>query len=138
MTHITISLAEIFSCGRISRTFQPPVRRVTAQRGAAINQSLSALSNVITALAKAETERGQVTYRDSKLTYLLSDSLGRNSVTLMIACLSPKLDNIDESLSAQRFAQRTEAAAAQRHHSVRANKATSEHPFTPEMALHAP
>ena len=79
------------------------------KEGAAINQSLSALSNVITALVKPETERGHVPYRDSKLTYLLSDSLGGNSVTLMIACLSPTLKNIDESLSTLRFAQRAKA-----------------------------
>ncbi|KAI8891934.1 kinesin motor domain-containing protein, partial [Globomyces pollinis-pini] len=56
------------------------------KEGAAINQSLSCLGNVINALSTGSTH---VPYRDSKLTYLLSDSLGGNSITLLIACLTP-------------------------------------------------
>jgi hypothetical protein len=52
------------------------------KEGAAINQSLSALGNVINALTSSN--RAHVPYRDSKLTYLLSDSLGGNSLTLMV------------------------------------------------------
>ena len=71
-----------------------------------INLSLSTLGNVINALCKPERERGHVPYRDNKLTYLLSDSLGGNSLTLMICCLSPVAYNYDESLSTLRFAER--------------------------------
>jgi hypothetical protein len=74
------------------------------KEGSAINQSLSALGNVINALSAKE--RGHVPYRDSKLTYLLSDSLGGNSLTLMIACLSPAAFNYEESISTLRFAER--------------------------------
>ncbi|KAI8818472.1 P-loop containing nucleoside triphosphate hydrolase protein [Fimicolochytrium jonesii] len=73
------------------------------KEGSAINQSLSCLGNVINALT---TSTKHVPYRDSKLTYLLSDSLGGNSLTLMITCVTPTLVNYDESLSTLRFAER--------------------------------
>ncbi|TPX64118.1 hypothetical protein SpCBS45565_g06087 [Spizellomyces sp. 'palustris'] len=73
------------------------------KEGSAINQSLSSLGNVINALT---TGARHVPYRDSKLTYLLSDSLGGNSLTLMITCVTPTLANHDESLSTLRFAER--------------------------------
>lgn len=47
-----------------------------------------------------------ISYRDSKLTRLLQDSLGGNSVTLMIACVSPADYNLDETLSTLRYADR--------------------------------
>lgn len=49
---------------------------------------------------------GHISYRDSKLTRLLQDSLGGNSVTLMIACVSPADYNMDETLSTLRYADR--------------------------------
>ncbi|TPX60236.1 hypothetical protein PhCBS80983_g01905 [Powellomyces hirtus] len=73
------------------------------KEGSAINQSLSCLGNVINALT---TNTKHVPYRDSKLTYLLSDSLGGNSLTLMITCVTPTQINHDESLSTLRFAER--------------------------------
>lgn len=54
--------------------------------GSQINKGLFALSNVISALNE---NKGHIPYRDSKLTQLLQDSLGGNSITLMIACVSP-------------------------------------------------
>ena len=73
------------------------------KEGSLINQSLSSLGNVINALA---TNAANVPYRDSKLTYLLSDSLGGNSVTLVIACITPIRAAYEESLSTLRFAER--------------------------------
>ena len=71
----------------------------------AINLSLSALGNVINALAKSR--KGQhIPYRDSKLTRLLQESLGGNARTVMIATLSPADDNYDESLSTLQYASR--------------------------------
>ncbi|VDM22226.1 unnamed protein product [Hydatigera taeniaeformis] len=69
-----------------------------------INLSLSALGNVISALVDANARH--VPYRDSKLTRLLQDSLGGNTKTLMIACLSPADNNYDETLSTLRYANR--------------------------------
>ncbi|KAM3173230.1 hypothetical protein ACTXT7_012916 [Hymenolepis weldensis] len=69
-----------------------------------INLSLSALGNVISALVDANTRH--VPYRDSKLTRLLQNSLGGNTKTLMIACLSSADNNYDETLSTLRYANR--------------------------------
>ncbi|KAI9353703.1 P-loop containing nucleoside triphosphate hydrolase protein [Obelidium mucronatum] len=77
------------------------------KEGSQINQSLSALGNVISALTSpTKTAKQHIPYRDSKLTYLLSDSLGGNALTLMITCCSPTAKNYSESLSTLRFAER--------------------------------
>ncbi|XP_068724675.1 osmotic avoidance abnormal protein 3-like [Montipora capricornis] len=69
-----------------------------------INLSLSALGNVISALVDGKSSH--IPYRDSKLTRLLQDSLGGNTKTLMVACLSPADNNYDETLSTLRYANR--------------------------------
>ena len=69
-----------------------------------INLSLSALGNVISALVDSKSKH--IPYRDSKLTRLLQDSLGGNTKTLMVACLSPADNNYDETLSTLRYANR--------------------------------
>jgi len=69
-----------------------------------INLSLSALGNVISALVDGRSVH--IPYRDSKLTRLLQDSLGGNTKTLMIACLSPADNNYEETLSTLRYANR--------------------------------
>ncbi|KAM7349272.1 kinesin-like protein 3A isoform 2-T2 [Cochliomyia hominivorax] len=75
------------------------------KEGVKINQGLLALGNVISALGDGKGA-GFVRYRDSKLTRLLQDSLGGNSVTLMIACVSPADYNVAETLSTLRYADR--------------------------------
>ena len=69
-----------------------------------INLSLSALGNVISALVNEKSKH--IPYRASKLTRLLQDSLGGNSRTLMIACVSPGDNNYGETLSTLRYANR--------------------------------
>ena len=69
-----------------------------------INKSLSALGDVIQAQAN---KRGHVPYRNSQLTYLLQDSLGGNSKTLMIAQVSPTSFNSDETYCTLEFSSRT-------------------------------
>lgn len=69
-----------------------------------INLSLSALSNVISALVDVKTTH--VPYRDSKLTRLLQDSLGGNSKTVMVANIGPAGYNYDETLTTLRYASR--------------------------------
>ena len=78
------------------------------KEGCAINQSLSALGNVISALAeKSGGKKGVfIPYRSSKLTRLLQDALGGNSKTIMIAALSPADVNYDETLSTLKYADR--------------------------------
>lgn len=70
------------------------------KEAASINLSLSALGNVISALAAGNGRH--VPYRDSKLTRLLRDSLGGNARTLMVACVSPCDLDADETLSTLR------------------------------------
>jgi len=79
----------------------------TLKEGANINKSLSALGNVINALV--ENSKGKSTfvpYRNSKLTRVLQESLGGNSITAMLAALSPAGSNFDESLSTLKYANR--------------------------------
>ncbi|KAG3099866.1 Kinesin-like protein [Phytophthora idaei] len=72
-----------------------------------INKSLSALGNVILGLSEQSVGKHRhVHYRDSKLTFLLKDSLGGNSRTFMVATISPAEDSAFETLSTLKFAQR--------------------------------
>eukprot|EP00562_Extubocellulus_spinifer_P020182 CAMPEP_0178588094 /NCGR_PEP_ID=MMETSP0697-20121206/26830_1 /TAXON_ID=265572 /ORGANISM="Extubocellulus spinifer, Strain CCMP396" /LENGTH=1481 /DNA_ID=CAMNT_0020224381 /DNA_START=164 /DNA_END=4609 /DNA_ORIENTATION=+ len=68
-----------------------------------INKSLSALGNVMEAL---DRKAKHVPYRDSKLTYLLQDSLGGNSRTMMVVNVSPTNDSYDETACSLQFATR--------------------------------
>ncbi|KAF7468575.1 Hypothetical predicted protein [Marmota monax] len=69
-----------------------------------INKSLSALGNVISALA--EGTKSYVPYRDSKMTRILQDSLGGNCRTTMFICCSPSSYNDAETKSTLMFGQR--------------------------------
>jgi hypothetical protein len=73
--------------------------------GVNINKGLLALGNVIVALSSGNTNT-HVPYRDSKITRILKDSLGGNSMTVMIACVSPADSNFEETLNTLRFASR--------------------------------
>ncbi|UYV60220.1 KIF21B [Cordylochernes scorpioides] len=78
-----------------------------AREGISINCGLLALGNVISALAdRSRSKTAHVPYRDSKLTRLLQDSLGGNSQTLMIACISPCDRDFMETLNTLRYANR--------------------------------
>uniref|UniRef100_A0A8D3E6H2 Kinesin motor domain-containing protein n=1 Tax=Scophthalmus maximus TaxID=52904 RepID=A0A8D3E6H2_SCOMX len=72
----------------------------------AINRGLLSLGNVISALGDESKKNTFVPYRDSKLTRLLQDSLGGNSHTLMIACISPADSNMEETINTLRYADR--------------------------------
>jgi len=80
----------------------------TLKEGANINKSLSALGNVINALVEqAKGKKGVfIPYRNSKLTRVLQESLGGNSVTFMLAALSPAACNFEETLSTLKYANR--------------------------------
>uniref|UniRef100_A0A670HSS0 Kinesin-like protein n=1 Tax=Podarcis muralis TaxID=64176 RepID=A0A670HSS0_PODMU len=69
-----------------------------------INKSLSALGNVISALA--EGTKTHVPYRDSKMTRILQDSLGGNCRTTIVICCSPSIFNEAETKSTLMFGQR--------------------------------
>ena len=83
------------------------------KEGAHINKSLVTLGSVISALAEASSQKAgsassskHIPYRDSTLTWLLKDSLGGNSKTIMIATISPADVNHNETLSTLRYANR--------------------------------
>lgn len=70
------------------------------KEGISINSGLHALGNVISALGDPAKARSttHIPYRDSKLTRLLQDSLGGNSWTLFVACVSPTEFNLSETI----------------------------------------
>ncbi|XP_060526968.1 chromosome-associated kinesin KIF4A-like [Cylas formicarius] len=76
----------------------------TFKEGVNINKGLFVLGNVINCLGNNKSQQSFVPYRDSNLTRLLKDSLGGNSMLLMIACVSPADYNLEETLSTLRYA----------------------------------
>uniref|UniRef100_A0A0E0MP56 Kinesin motor domain-containing protein n=1 Tax=Oryza punctata TaxID=4537 RepID=A0A0E0MP56_ORYPU len=77
------------------------------KEAANINKSLSTLGLVIMSLVdQAHGKQRHVPYRDSRLTFLLQDSLGGNSKTMIIANVSPSVCSASETLSTLKFAQR--------------------------------
>ena len=74
------------------------------KEGININKSLLTLGKVIAALSEETKKNNFVPYRESKLTRILQDSLGGNSRTTMIACVSPAADNYDETLNTLKYA----------------------------------
>ncbi|XP_037323979.2 kinesin family member 4 [Pungitius pungitius] len=76
------------------------------KEGISINRGLLSLGNVISALGDESKKTSFVPYRDSKLTRLLQNSLGGNSHTLMIACISPADSNMEETINTLRYADR--------------------------------
>ena len=75
----------------------------TMKEGISINVGLLALGNVINALGLSKPH---VPYRQSKLTRLLSDALGGNSMTHFIACVSPREEDVFETVSTLKYANR--------------------------------
>ncbi|GAA0144720.1 microtubule binding motor protein [Lithospermum erythrorhizon] len=100
-----LHLVDLAGSERAKRTGADGMR---LREGIHINKGLLALGNVISALGdeKKRKEGGHVPYRDSKLTRLLQDSLGGNSKTVMIACVSPADTNAEETLNTLKYANR--------------------------------
>lgn len=100
-----LHLVDLAGSERAKRTGADGLR---LKEGIHINKGLLALGNVISALGdeKKRKEGGHVPYRDSKLTRLLQDSLGGNSKTVMIACVSPADSNAEETLNTLKYANR--------------------------------
>ncbi|KAF1322158.1 Kinesin motor domain containing protein, partial [Globisporangium splendens] len=123
-----LALADLAGSERIDKT---GATGITLQESIGINKSLFVLRQVIQALSEDSSnnseeqreistavkskairgERAYIPYRDSKLTSLLKYSLGGNSLTLMIACLSPSDAHFDENLSTLVYASKAQCIA---------------------------
>lgn len=79
-----------------------------AREGISINAGLAALGKVISQLSSRQ-QGAHVSYRDSRLTRLLQDSLGGNAITYMIACVTPAEFHLSETLNTVQYAQRARA-----------------------------
>ncbi|RMZ95929.1 kinesin KIF13A [Brachionus plicatilis] len=100
-----ISLVDLAGSEKVSKT---GVEGDRLREGCNINKSLHTLGQVISALAdsSSKTKQKHIPYRDSVLTWLLKDSIGGNSKTVMISAISPSMDNYEETLSTLRYADR--------------------------------
>lgn len=96
----SLHLIDLAGSERLKKTGAEGKRK---EEGVQINLGLLALGNVISSLSD---NLQHIPYRDSKLTRILKDSLGGNSHTLMIACVSPADTNFEESLNTLRYADR--------------------------------
>ncbi|XP_070356521.1 kinesin-like protein KIFC3 isoform X7 [Equus asinus] len=95
-----LNLVDLAGSERVGKSGAEGSRLREAQH---INKSLSALGDVIAAL---RSRQGHVPFRNSKLTYLLQDSLSGDSKTLMVVQVSPVEKNTSETLYSLKFAER--------------------------------
>ena len=101
-----MALVDLAGSEKVSKTGAEGFR---LKEGCNINKSLSTLGMVISILAENTGNKNKskhVPYRDSVLTWLLKDSLGGNSKTVMISTISTSSDNYEETLSTLRYADR--------------------------------
>ena len=99
-TQACLHLIDLAGSERVSRSEATGERLKEAQH---INKSLSALGDVISALA---SKQSHIPYRNSKLTFLLADSLKDNAKVLMLSHIAPEEDNCSETVSTLHFATR--------------------------------
>lgn len=98
-----LSLIDLAGSERAAATENRGLRML---EGANINRSLLALGNCINILSDTNKKGAFVPYRDSKLTRLLKDSLGGNTKTIMIACISPSYLCYEETINTLKYASR--------------------------------
>ncbi|KAJ3172138.1 Kinesin-like protein kif21b [Geranomyces variabilis] len=100
-----LSLVDLAGSERLKRTGAEGIR---FKESIKINTGLLALGNVISTLSSdaGHGRNGHIPYRESKLTRLLEDSLGGNAKTVMIACVSPSVQDLDETFNTLKYAHR--------------------------------
>lgn len=96
-----LHFADLAGMERVDRT---GAQGQTLEEAKRINLSLSALGNCISALS--DPTRTHIPFRDSKLTFLLKNSLGGNAKTTLLVACSSRHKDFDETMGALRFAQR--------------------------------
>jgi len=101
MTKSLLFLVDLAGSERVKKTGADSVRLNEAKK---INYSLLVLGNCIKSLS--DSKGGHVSYRDSKLTRLLQESLGGNAKTSLIVTISPSSYNTDETISSLAFGQK--------------------------------
>jgi len=101
ITSSFLYLVDLAGSERVKKTGATEMRLEEAKK---INVSLLALGNVISALS--DTKSSHISYRDSKLTRLLQESLGGNAKTSLIVTISPSNYNCDETISSLNFGSR--------------------------------
>ncbi|XP_034038771.1 kinesin-like protein KIFC3 isoform X2 [Thalassophryne amazonica] len=131
-----LNLVDLAGSERIGKSGAEGNRLREAQ---CINKSLSALGDVIHALRSKHTH---VPFRNSRLTYLLQDSLSGDSKTLMMVQVSPLADNMSESVCSLKFAQRVRtvelSSASSSSHRRHENSSTSSSPTHDSVELDSP
>ncbi|XP_058251832.1 kinesin-like protein KIFC3 isoform X2 [Hemibagrus wyckioides] len=95
-----LNLVDLAGSERVSKSGAEGERLKEAQN---INRSLLALGDVIQALRGRQT---YIPFRNSRLTYLLQDSLGKGNKTAMVVQISSLERNVEETLCSLKFAQR--------------------------------
>ncbi|XP_039867848.1 kinesin-like protein KIFC3 isoform X7 [Simochromis diagramma] len=128
-----LNLVDLAGSERIGKSGAEGSRLREAQ---CINKSLSALGDVINAL---RSKHSHVPFRNSRLTYLLQDSLSGDSKTLMMVQVSPLPSNMSESVCSLKFAQRVRSvelsSSSSRKHE---NSSTSSSPTHDSVELDSP
>lgn len=121
----TLSLVDLAGSERLvnSGSGDDATRRKEAVH---INKSLSSLGDVISSLGNSSgNPKAHIPYRNSTLTWLLKNSLGGNSKTLMLLALSPMQEHLNESLTSLRFASKVNSTVIGTAHKVKAGGATA-------------
>ncbi|XP_030621542.1 kinesin-like protein KIFC3 [Chanos chanos] len=130
-----LNLVDLAGSERIAKSGAEGSRLREAQ---CINKSLSALGDVINAL---RCRQSHVPFRNSRLTYLLQDSLSGDSKTLMMVQVSPLDSNVSESVCSLKFAQRVRTVEIGPSSSSRRqaeNSSTSSSPTHDSVELDSP
>uniref|UniRef100_A0A8C6KYM3 Kinesin-like protein n=1 Tax=Nothobranchius furzeri TaxID=105023 RepID=A0A8C6KYM3_NOTFU len=117
-----LNLVDLAGSERIGKSGAEGSRLREAQ---CINKSLSALGDVISAL---RGKYSHVPFRNSRLTYLLQDSLSGDSKTLMMVQVSPLPGNMSESVCSLKFAQRVRSVELNSSSRRHENSSTSSSP----------
>ncbi|XP_048555108.1 kinesin-like protein KIN-12E isoform X1 [Triticum urartu] len=107
MTHLRFGRLNLVDLAGSERQKSSGAEGDRLKEAANINRSLSTLGLVIMTLVDVANGKSRhVPYRDSRLTFLLQDSLGGNSKTTIVANISPSICSSNETLSTLKFAQR--------------------------------